>query len=680
MMERLTRSATAVFLAILMVGAPVMGQSQQDQQRSRTTTYDPVKAQQASTDQSQIPPAPQAFKFPAGQYFGRGPLPFPNPLRQLLPVKVDQAVLTNSPKIDQLIKDGKMYLSIDDAISLALENNLDIGVQRYGPWIAQTDLLRAMGGGAIRGSSGTGTATALGSIASASFDPVINTSLNWSRASIPVNNPFISGTGVATLSALTNQTAQANVDYTQGFHTGTSIALGLDNTRSSTTSPASLFNPAVQSVMFINVQQQLLNGFGLLPNTRFIIEAKYEQEVAKLAFSGQVITSVTAVENNYWELVFSRQNVQVEESAVAADEKLYEDNKKQLEIGTMAPLDVVTAQSQLASDQQALIVAQTTQLQQQTNLLNLLTRNPMSADLLDVELVPTTPVFAPEQTENMSLTDAVKEAWQKRVEVLEAEYNLKTAGVEVKATKNALLPVLTLFGQYSAQGLAGNSTSSVSTPTGTFTANLNSPVVDKNGNPIGQQFVGIPVFTTTVTKAQGGLGGSLSQIFNSNFPTYSIGLNLSFPVRNRAAQADSARALLDERQAETQFRQLENTVAVDVRNAQITLKQDRIRVDAAVKARELAEQTLDAEQKKYQLGASTVYNVILKQRDLTTARGNEIRAKADLVEARVSFDRAMGRTLDVNNISMADARTGKISKVPNIPGTVSGSIENGGTQ
>jgi outer membrane protein TolC len=475
---------------------------------------------------------------------------------------------------------------------------------------------------------------------------------------------------------LINYNAYANVTYTQGFHTGTSIQVAFDNARSSTNSPDTIFNPAVQSTLAVTIQQPLLNGFGILPNTRYIIEAKNTLKVADSQFAQQVIATISAVQTDYWELVFARENVKVEEAAVAVSNKLYEDNKKQLQIGTMAPLDVLTAESELATDTQNLIVAQTNKLQQETVLLNAITRNPTAPSLQSIEVVPTTPIATPNITENLPLMDAVQEAWQKRPEVFQADLNLKNAEIEVKATRNSLLPTLNLVGQYSATGLAGNTIVQNQTQTG-FQAETTAPIVAPNGLPftVGNPglpgtlaFVGVPVFNTTTTVQRSGVGTALDQMVHADFPTYSAGLNLVLPIRNRSAQADSARAQLDKRQQVVQYRQLQNTIFVNVRNAQIALQQDRSQVSAAEKARILAQQTLDAEQKKYQLGSSTSYQVVLRSRDLTTAQGNELRAKINLIEASVNFDQAVGRTLDVNHILVADARRGKINRQPNIPG------------
>lgn len=663
MIGRHTHFAVAVLTAALLVVSPVYAESQggQGQEAQGQSTSQPQgQAGTPATDQS------HNLKATLGGDYSRGPAWFPNFISPYKPIKLPEPMLTNSPRLDQLVQDGKLMLSLEDAISIALENNLDISVQRFTPWIAQTQLLKAKAGGIPQ--AGTSQQVILGSGPSTSFDPVITSGVNWSRASIPVNNPFLSGTGTTAVPILIDYNANYNFGYSQGFHTGTFASITFNNNRSSTTSTQQLFNPAVQSTMTFTISQPLLNGFGLLPNTRFILEAKNTLKVADSLFAQQVMTTVSAVSNAYWELVFGRENVKVQEAAVGVSTKLYNDNKKQLEIGTMAPLDVLTAESQLATDQQNLIVAQTNKLQQETILLVAITKNPLAANLNGIEIVPTTPIITPDIVENIALQDAVTEAWQKRPEIKQSELNLKNAGIEVKATRNALLPQLNIFGQYSATGLSG--TQITSTPTGAFLADLNAPVVNSAGAPVDFPpfvFLGSPV--TTPGANQGGLGDALHSMINNNFPTYVAGINFTLPIRNRSAQADSARALLDERQQQVQYRSTQNQIVLGVRNALIALQQDRAQVAAAGKARELAQQTLDAEQKKYQLGSSTSYNVVLRSRDLTAAQGAELRAKVNLEEAVVNFNQAMGRTLEVNHIIVADARRGRISRELNIPGT-----------
>ena len=636
-MTRFVRAAVAVTLAVLLTGVANPALAQQGQPGQT--------AQQATLDYSQ----------------GRSHLP--NIFGPYMPMRVPEPVLTNSPRIETMITDGKLQVSLQDAIALALENNLDISVQRYLPWLAETDLLRAKAG--------------LGTPAGR-FDPLLTSVFNWDRRSFPVNNPFLSGTGV-TQTAITNQSTQVSFNYQQGFHTGTSYFASLNNTRSSSGSAANLLNPSIQSTLTVGISQPLLNGFGLLVNTRGIKIASNNRRTADLTFAEQVIITVSTVQNLYWDLVFAREDVKVKTNSVELAARLLRDNQRQVEIGTLAPIEVVRAEAEVARTGQDLIVAQTFLLQMQTLMKNAITKSPLDPTVRDLEIVPTDVITKPPSIDIKSLEDDVAAAYENRPDIRRTRIDLESRGIDVRAARNALLPTLNVSGQWGATGLAGNSRVSSSTFTG-FQANQNAPLVDANGNPVligGMPvFAASPVFSTTSTFLRDGLTGALGTVFDAEFPSYSFRFDLQFPIRNRAAQADSARALLTQRQTETTYRRLENAIVVEVRNAQISLQQSQARVAAAQKSRELAERTLDAEQKKYQLGASTIFFVIQAQRDLAQAQSAEVRSLSDLLKARVEYDRALGRTLDVNQIDVGSVKTGSVRRVPLIPGTVNGEIIN----
>jgi outer membrane protein len=424
----------------------------------------------------------------------------------------------------------------------------------------------------------------------------------------------------------------------------------------------------VSSSLVVTLSQPLLAGAGRFVNRRNILIAQNNRKIADLAFAQQAITTVTNTTTAYWELAYARENVKVQQQAVTVAEKLYNDNKKQLEIGTMAPLDVTRAESELATDRTNLIVAQTVQLQDELILKNYISKDPMASNLINVEVIPTDKPESPEGIEAASFEDAVKEALEKRPDVREQVFNLESANIDVRATKNALLPTANLGFQYSSAGLAGNSSI-----TGTPTVVAGAPIVDANGVAISGYFV--PSAQVPVNGIRyDGLGTAQSQIFHNTFPIYAGQLTLTLPLRNRAATADNIHAQLVERQFEAQVRQIKNNAVLDVRNTTIALEQGRAQVASARKARELQQQTFEAEQKKYQLGASTVYNVILTQRDLITAQGTELRALANLAEAKANYERALGRTLDVNNVTIAGAKKGELEKDTLIPGTLNGQV------
>ncbi len=652
------RPLLAAILAVTLVGGPI----------SPAFGQEAPQTPQAAPAKTATPIVPVALGS-AKHNYTRGPKFFPNLLAPYSPISIEAPGLTNSPRIDQLIHDGKLELSMQEAVELALENSMDIVVQRYNPWFADTSILKATAGGFGFTTPGAVFGGSSANNPLLNYDPVITTTLSIDDRNFPVNNPLISGTGtgLSSLARLTLHTSTFNTQYSQGFHTGTTFYSFWDNTRSSSTSAANLFNPSVQSSIFVGFQQQLLNGFGRSVNTRNIRIAKNNRKIADWAFTQQAITTVTNTITAYWELVFARENVRVQEQAVTVAQKLYNDNKKQLEIGTMAPLDVTRAESELATDRQNLIVAQTVHLQNQQILKNAISKNPLAPNLVNVEIIPTELPSRPEAIEAPSFEEAAKEAFAKRPELQEEALNLLNGEIDLKATRNALLPTATLSAQYGSVGLAGNQPKF-----GTPVPGLGTQLVDGNGNLVN---VFIPTATVPVVgTSSAGFGDAMSSVFHNNFPDYQVSLNVQIPIRNRSAQADNQRAILFQHQLEAQLQLLKNTALLDVRNTYIALTQDRAQVDAASKARELQQQTFDAEQKKYQLGASTVYLVIQTQRDLINAQGTELRALANLVEAKANYERAVGRTLEVNRVTIADGKTGEAERETLIPGSLHGQV------
>ena len=666
----MVRPLVAALLAGLLAGGPTSPAFGQEPAQNPPA---PAPAAASSSPSAPIPVSLGVSKY----NYTHAPRPFPNLLNPYKAIHIAELGLSNSPRIDQLIHDGKLEITLQDAVELALENSMDIVVARYTPWFADTDILATESGQLPQGIAAAAVRFSTANVPFINYDPTLTTSVGFDDRSTPINNPFIAGTGTATATGLISHTSQYNTVYAQGFATGTTLTASWDNSRSSSSSAFNFFNPSVQSSLTISFQQQLLNGFGLFANRRNILIAKNNRKLADYVFEQQAITTVTNTITAYWELVYARENVKVQEQAVTVSNKLYSDNKKQLEIGTMAPLDVTRAESELATDRQNLIVAQTTQLQDEQVLKNAISKDPLSPTLINVEIVPLDHPVPPEAIEAGSFEDAIKEAFIKRPDLLQQEINVKNAAIDTHATRLALLPTATLTAQYESQGLAGNSP----IVTGTNTT-AGSEIVGANGQPVTVLDTnGVPVeifepTTTAVTNGTShqGFGTAQSQIFHNQFPDYLVAVNLQIPIRNRAAQATNQRSILNQRQIEAQMQQMKNAALLDVRNTYIALTQDRAQVQAASKARELQQQTFDAEQKKYQLGASTVYNVILTQRDLITAQGTELRALANLVEAKANYERALGRTLDVNRVTIADAKHGAIEHETLIPGTLNGQV------
>ena len=637
------RSLLAFVLAGLLAGGPLSPAFAQSS--AQNPPANPAPTATPAPEGSSI--APVASLGVSTHSYSHGRSAFPNLLKPYESIHVDPPVLTNSPRIDQLIHDGKLEISLQDAVELALENSLDIAVQRYYPWISDAGLLNAAAGNTGFGTPGVQIVASSAPLNQftffiQNFDPLITSTTSIFDATIPINNPFISGAGTAGAASIVQHQTTFNNQFSETFHTGTNLQVNWNNTRSSA-NIANFFNPDVSSTLSVSISQPLLNGFGKEMWTRNIRIANNNRKIADWAFAQQAITTITNTITAYWELVFARENVRVNEQAVAVAQKLYEDNKKQLEIGSLAPLDVTRSESELATNNQNLILAQTVQLTDEQTLKNFISKDPLAPNLIDVAILPTDQPKEPATIEAASFQDAIKEAFAKRPELQEEVYDLKNAEIDVRATKNALLPSLTANAFYLSAGLAGNSTTLTGTPP--------VPVVTQQG------------FTT-----------AQSQIFQNQFPEYAAQLTLTLPLRNRSAQAEHARALLTQRQMETAAQQLRNAALLDVRNSYIALTQDRAQVAAAIKARELQQQTFEAEQKKYQLGASTVFLVIQTQRDLVTAQGTEIRALANLEEAKANYERAVGRTLEVNHVTIADAKSGQVDRETLIPGTLHGKI------
>src|SRR5215469_12726026 len=606
--------------------------------------------------------------------YSRAPSAFPNLINPYRTQPVAPGVLANSPRLEQLIHDGKMELSLQDAIALALENSMDIVVQRYSPWIAEVSQLKTDAGGISYGTPGSIAVESLANIPLLPYDPFVSQTISFADVTTPINNPFISGTAGTGTSANRNQAAALishsaiyNTSYQQYFQTGTSFNVSWNNNRASSNA-ANFFNPYVQSSLTVSVTQPLLAGAGRFVNRRNILIAENNRKIADLSFAQQAITTTTLTINAYWELAYARENVKVQQQAVTVAEKLYNDNKKQLEIGTMAPLDVTRAESELAADRTNLIVAQTVQLQDELVLKNYISKDPTASNLLNVEIIPTDKPETPGAIEAASFEDAVKEALQKRPDVLSTSYNIKNAEVDVRATRNALKPTANLGFEYQSAGLAGNSL--ITTPH----VVAGAPVVNEMGAAVNGLFVPSSE-PNVIGTSQQGFGTAQSQIFHNFFPLYAGQLTVNLPLRNRANQADNIHAQLVERQIQAQAQQTKNSAVLDVRNATIALQQGRAQVQSASKARELQQQTFDAEQKKFHLGASPWYTAIPPRRDLIRAQGRDPRALANLAEAKASYERALGRTLDVNNVTIAGARKGEIEQEDTlIPGTLNGKV------
>ena len=584
--------------------------------------------------------------------------------------------MSNSERLHSLLRDGKLHLSVEDAISLALENNLDIAVARYNMSFARTDVLRTQGGGAARGFTGSFTSSALysgavgsgvtsggsgssgrgGSIsggASATqlgggtFDPSVSLSMGWDRNTSPLGTTAVTG-----VPYVTSQGTSYTTGITQAFQTGTSFQFFVGGSRGTTTSLTPVFNPQVATFMAVGFTQPLLNGFGRRANSYQIRIAKNDLRVADSVFRQQVITTVSAVLNLYWDFLSFKENVRVAQQALAYADKLLSDNKRQVEIGTLAPIEVVRAESEVAARQQDLIVAQTS-LQQQAELIKTALSKQVDPGLAGAQVVPEDKLPEPTPDDVPPLEEALRQAYANRPELEQLDRKLVDQDYTIRARRNSLLPSLNVYASYVPSGLSGNS---ANCPAGS-TAFGTTCVLSSGG------------YVAPLGISTGGVSQALTQTWQGHFPDYSFGLNLSIPIRNRAAQADAARALLERRQLETQVQQQKNNIAQAVRSAEIGVIQAKAQIEAARKAVTYAQQTLEAEQKKFQLGESTVFLVIQAQRDLATAEGNEVKARSTYAKAVTQMQQVTATVLPKYHIEMSDAISGQVERSPNIPGT-----------
>jgi len=616
---------------------------------------------------------------------------FPNPIGPYVTRHLANPSLANTARIDQFMHDGKLYLSLNDAIALALENNLDIAIARYNLNIADTDVLRAKAGanilgvnagivqntpggglggiGATAGASTGGTSLGAGGIGAGtnglvsstlgfgptitSFDPVITGTLQEDHSET-VSSSLFNGVPV-----LAQNTGTVNFSYTQGFNWGTNLLVGFNNARVTSNVPFNTYSPVINSSLKVQLTQHLLQGFGFPANTRFIHIAKNNRELTDVAFRLQIIDSVDQIENIYWDLVYAYENARVQSESLAFAQKTLADTKKQVEIGSLAPIETVRAQSTVAQDQQLVTTAQTNLELEELLMKNALTRTLKDPALATADVIPTSTMEVPAEEQIVPTEDLINSALRHRAELVESRIDLDSRDYSNRAVQNALRPSLDLFAYYSGSGLGGSQSP----------ANLctnQSPEQLALGfcagpNPNNNNKTLIPAVTPT------SIGGTWNQLVNSTAPDKGIGLQLNIPLRNRAAQAVQIRSELEYRQAQMRLQQIENQVGIEIRNAQYAVRQNRASVDSAKAAVELARQSLDAEQKKYQFGTSTTTLVLQYQSQLATSESTLVNATVAYEKSRIELDRATGTLLDHHGISIDDAARGQVTRAPNVP-------------
>lgn len=582
------------------------------------------------------------------------------PFGAYLPSSVPEPQLTNSARLDQLIHDGKLYISLKDAIALAIENNLDVAIARYNLPIADTDILRTKAGGSFRGVNtgvvqgtpgggvggfGTGApgagaggtsggaggagAGAAGLVQSTlgigtnvqSYDPSISGNMGIEHMTTPLSNLQIYG-----VPSLQQNTGVMNLTYQQAFPTGTSFSFESNNGRQTSNSIYSSLVPTLSAYYRVTIQQQLLAGFGFGPNLRFLRIAKNNKKISDIAFKDQVVATVTQIANIYWDLVAAFEQERVTEQSYAFAQQSLSNAQKQLQLEAVPAMDVMRAEAEVSRRDQDLLIAKTSLQLQESLMKNAITKNLDDPVLESMPVVPTDRSEPADTQAEQPVQDLISEALKDRPELNESDIDLVNRQISRQAAKNALLPTVSLVGFYGGTGLAGQ----------------------LNPN----------YYTTNTSTLPTGFGGAFENAFNNTSPDYFVGLNLNIPIRNRVAKADQYRSELEYRQSELRLQQLKKQIRIEVRNAQYALEQSRARVQAARKNRDLAQKTFTIMQKEQELGAGSSFQTLTAQRDLAVAELDLVNANTAYQKSKVELQRATGTTLADNGIQVQDAVDG----------------------
>lgn len=650
------RAAAAILLALSTAVPPGYSQEAPTLTTTKSASELPTAPVPEQTEPLTLRQSGRDFSKPAGRLFG-------DPINMYRPTTIAKADFNNSVRLNDLVKDGKIYLSLSDAIALALENNYDIAIARYYLDIADTDLLRAKAGSTLRGVGATvlqntlgGTSQTLsasgspGTVSGATAgssglvlstdgagpvpelrDPLVSGAIQFERQKSPQTSPFAPR-------SFTN-TDSYNFTYTQGWVTGTSGTLTWDNSRTTSTGFNS-YSPQLLSNFKATVTQHLLQGAGIFVNNRFVYEALLDRRITDSTFRQQILATVNQVENIYWVVVSAYEDVQAKERALTQSTQLDSDTRKQLQVGTMAPLDVVQADSTVATDKQALINSQSNLNYQQLILKQAITRNLNDPTLVAAPIIPTDRVNLDQLPEEKETPDQLTQtAFKNRPELEQAVLSIKKDAITLKGARNALLPTLDVYGFYGAEGIGGD------------------PNTRCN-------IFGFYCGASTSS----GYTTVLNNLINGSSPDKGVGFNFQVPIRNRTAQADQARSLIEYRQAEMHLEQLYTQIRMQVTAQQYALANDRAQVQASIAAEDYAQQSLDAEQKKLRLGASTTANVLLQERNLAVAEDNLITANLTYAKDRALLYQVLASTLQHYGVNLNEAATGNVATAPVIPG------------
>ncbi|MGO9336954.1 MAG: TolC family protein [Terracidiphilus sp.] len=608
----------------------------------------PSLAQQLQQAQQPSFAPPQPFQVPMPHSH--------NPLAPYIPSTAPELNMSNSPRLENLIRDGKIYVSLRDAIAVAIENNLDLAYFRYNFPIAQTDILRtkagspangvntaivqgtqggfASSGGGGGGSSGSGFSAGNGGIvtstlgagtAVSSFDPFLTFRGYVDHTVVQEANEFLIGVPV-----LKTNTIEVLSNYSQSFPIGTNLSVNYLGQRVASNSPYNGINPTLYSNFAVTIQQSLLAGFGKATNERFIRIAKRNSQITDLAFKAQVIATVTQVQNIYWDLVNAFEAEQISERSLGFANKNLSDDQKQLELQAIPAMQVMTDQSAVATAEGNLTVARASLRLNELLMKNALTK----VDDPTIDEMPVIPLDLkadPDPNADKSISELIAEAEKKRPEVAIYQMQAEVQKQALKDINSELLPTLNMYGYYAGAGTAGPPNPNCS------------------------------LGTECVSDLPTGFGSMFANTFNYSSPEYQVGMTLSINLRNRQAKADQFRAVLQYRQSQISSEQQQKTILFDVRNSKFALEQKQANVDAALKARDLAQKTFDITKQEQLLGAKSGLDTLNADIALAQAESALDAAQTAYEKAKVDIDRAIGETLERTGVSIDDAKSGVVS-------------------
>lgn len=582
-------------------------------------------------------------------------------LRPYKPTTVAPVRLTNSNRLQKLVRAGKLYLTVQDAIALAIENNLDLELDRYGPLIAQWQVQRAEAGGVLRGV--TGGNTAVGQVASgqgvvgsqraigvsssggggagnnggavisqigpvtANLDPVLQNTTLFSHTTSPQVNTLQSQT-----TALVDSAHIYNTFVQQGLLSGGYVQVSANESYLKENTPTDILNPSVAPRVQVYLQHALLQGFGLNVNSRFIRVARKSAIAAQQTFRSQLLNVVVNVVNLYWDLVSDNAELSARTRSRDVAQKFFDDTRTEIGLGVLAKVELYRAQAELAARQREVTFAQTTARQQENQLKNAISRNGMQDPLIDeVEIVPLDRITVPDSGELPTLRELASQAMTQRPDLAVTRLNLESAEISALGTASGILPNAQLFLSSYNSALSGTS------------------------NPQPNGFRPDPYFV-------GDLGNAVGQIFRRNFPNERVGVLLQTSIGNHISQGDYGIDQLQLRQSQLSARRDQNKLIVDISSQLVALRQARARYMTAQQARILNEQLLEKEQENFKLGGSTINNLIVAQRSLLDAESAEVAALSAYSHARVAIDQVTGSTLETYHISLDDAKNGSVQR------------------